>query len=367
HSTYSPHRKVMTLLNTIPEKSEPVSRDSKPRPKFRVAISGGGIAGSYLAVALSKYPDIHVNLYEAAERFTEVGAGLTVWGRTWAALSSIGVESTLRDVETASAATSPSCDGMKSAVRRCMMEKKVSEGLTDFSKYIDPVWTGRVAYRVLIPVERFPISVREDPNFVRPVKHIVRYCIADGSMMNVVGFVSQPELAETLYDSPWSTECETEEFINCYPEWEPEVLEMLKLADKPMKLAIHDLRPLPVYVSGNVALVGDAAHAMTPHQGTGAGQAIEDACVLASLLGHPSTTLDTLSCALKAYEEIRLPFANNVLMRSRLAGLLYEFNSECGDDYTAIHSILEHQFDWVDGDGVKQQIQKALTKMEDRK
>ncbi len=211
---------------------------------------------------------------------------------------------------------------MKSAVRRCMMEKKVSEGLTDFSKYIDPVWTGRVAYRVLIPVERFPISVREDPNFVRPVKvshdtlslrtftnalnclflnstaartryaliieswvlseyecslqHIVRYCIADGSMMNVVGFVSQPELAETLYDSPWSTKCETEEFINCYPEWEPEVLEMLKvcdgktmfnpisltlyskLADKPMKLAIHDLRPLPVYVSGNVALVGDA-------------------------------------------------------------------------------------------------------------
>lgn len=41
--------------------------------------------------------------------------------------------------------------------------------------------------------------------------------------------------------------------------------------------------PLPAYHRGRVAIVGDAAHAMTPHLGQGACQAIEDAVVLASL------------------------------------------------------------------------------------
>ncbi len=41
--------------------------------------------------------------------------------------------------------------------------------------------------------------------------------------------------------------------------------------------------PLPAYHHGRVALLGDAAHAMTPHLGQGACQAIEDAVVLASV------------------------------------------------------------------------------------
>jgi 2-polyprenyl-6-methoxyphenol hydroxylase-like FAD-dependent oxidoreductase len=45
--------------------------------------------------------------------------------------------------------------------------------------------------------------------------------------------------------------------------------------------------PLPAYHRGRVALLGDAAHAMTPHLGQGACQAIEDAVVLAG----PATDL----------------------------------------------------------------------------
>jgi len=43
--------------------------------------------------------------------------------------------------------------------------------------------------------------------------------------------------------------------------------------------------PLPAYHRGRVALLGDAAHAMTPHLGQGACQAIEDAVVLAGTAG----------------------------------------------------------------------------------
>ena len=46
-------------------------------------------------------------------------------------------------------------------------------------------------------------------------------------------------------------------------------------------------RPLPAYHRGRVALLGDAAHAMTPHLGQGACQAIEDAVVLAAVAATP--------------------------------------------------------------------------------
>jgi 2-polyprenyl-6-methoxyphenol hydroxylase-like FAD-dependent oxidoreductase len=56
--------------------------------------------------------------------------------------------------------------------------------------------------------------------------------------------------------------------------------------------------PLPAYHRGRVALVGDAAHAMTPHLGQGACQAIEDAVVLAAMAGT--------GAGLAAYTEARM-------------------------------------------------------------
>lgn len=61
------------------------------------------------------------------------------------------------------------CDGIKSVVRHAMMEKKVVEGLPDFSKYMEPVWTGSIAYRVLVPVDRLPNFIREDPQLTKPL------------------------------------------------------------------------------------------------------------------------------------------------------------------------------------------------------
>lgn len=66
---------------------------------------------------------------------------------------------------------------------------------------------------------------------------------------------------------------------------------------------IHDLDPLPTYVKGRVALLGDAAHAMSPDRGQGAGQSIEDAVLLAAaLMGEP-----TVDAALRGYDADRRP------------------------------------------------------------
>ena len=46
--------------------------------------SGGGPGGLSLAVVLGKYcDDVHVDLFESGPQFAEIGAGISVWKRTW--------------------------------------------------------------------------------------------------------------------------------------------------------------------------------------------------------------------------------------------------------------------------------------------
>ena len=61
--------------------------------------SGGGIAGVCLAIALQQYPNIQVDVYEAAETFKEIGAGVMVWGRSWSILKDLGLAHDMRQSE----------------------------------------------------------------------------------------------------------------------------------------------------------------------------------------------------------------------------------------------------------------------------
>jgi 2-polyprenyl-6-methoxyphenol hydroxylase-like FAD-dependent oxidoreductase len=87
--------------------------------------------------------------------------------------------------------------------------------------------------------------------------------------------------------------------------------------------------PLPAYHRGRVAILGDAAHAMTPHLGQGACQAIEDAIVLASVAGTgtPAETTPGTGAApdLAAYTSARLSrtrmVANGSYRATRLSGM----------------------------------------------
>ncbi|GGQ55257.1 FAD-dependent monooxygenase [Couchioplanes azureus] len=72
--------------------------------------------------------------------------------------------------------------------------------------------------------------------------------------------------------------------------------------------------PLTTYVKGRVALIGDAAHAMTPHLGQGANQALEDAVVLAAVADRPD--------GLARYDRERRPRSQQVAQASRRIGRL---------------------------------------------
>jgi len=99
---------------------------------------------------------------------------------------------------------------------------------------------------------------------------------------------------------------------------------------------------------------------MTPHQGAGAGQAIEDAYILARILGHPSITLDQIEDALLAYEKIRLPLANHVLNGSRDSGLMYELNASQGDDLQTLGPAIGRQWDWLKETTPDGELERAL-------
>ncbi|MFC4116974.1 FAD-dependent monooxygenase [Nonomuraea zeae] len=87
------------------------------------------------------------------------------------------------------------------------------------------------------------------------------------------------------------------------------------IAATPEQAVIHidicDLDPLPTYVHGRVALLGDAAHAMSPDRGQGAGQSLEDAVVLGAALadesGDESGGESTVETALRRYDAERRP------------------------------------------------------------
>lgn len=94
----------------------------------------------------------------------------------------------------------------------------------------------------------------------------------------MVTFVSEPEKNGTSYpNDDWVTECPQQELLDAYKDWEPEVERLLKVRfplmfiqrkcrndlaqqciERPTRWAIHHLDPLPFYVSGRVALLGDA-------------------------------------------------------------------------------------------------------------
>ncbi|MFB9235412.1 FAD-dependent monooxygenase [Plantactinospora siamensis] len=70
--------------------------------------------------------------------------------------------------------------------------------------------------------------------------------------------------------------------------------------------------PLPTYVRDRVVLLGDAAHAMTPHLGQGANQAIEDAVVLGAALSREAD----VPTALIGYDRQRRPRTQEVVAAS---------------------------------------------------
>lgn len=111
-----------------------------------------------------------------------------------------------------------------------------------------------------------------------------------------------------------------------YRGWHAPIPQVLA-ATPPQALLRHDIyhlqTPLHRFVAGRVALLGDAAHALTPDLGQGACLALEDAVTLAVAIGGQAD----VAAALAAYDQARRPRTQRLVRASWTAGRIAQWRN----------------------------------------
>lgn len=393
---------------------------------FRIAIVGGGIGGLACALFVHHHctsspisPPIHIDVYEQASQYKEIGAGVGVGINAARLLHKIGigdrlnaiaghrtgiwisfrrfdtsedivtmpvndsqtvrqapcartdlldllretveereaatlhvkkhcksveeksdiVNITFHDGTTASANLVIACDGIHSSVR--------SQFVPDNRAY-----SGQIAYRGVIPISS--LSAWPFPSYsvawLAKHRHFLVFPISGNEKLNIVAFITKSEREVADVKESWTSTCDRKEVEESFEGFDKTVQEVISLMpEQPSKWKLNDRPPLDKwhYMDGKVILLGDAAHAMLPHLGAGAGQAMEDGWILGRslaeyLAGRPaseaslvlnagsthSSHFQSLSSTAQLYQSVRLPRANKTQATSRAAGNTYEMQTE---------------------------------------
>jgi salicylate hydroxylase len=197
------------------------------------------------------------------------------------------------------------CDGIRSTVRARLFGTE------------DPRFTGYVAWRGLVPMERLSASlvVPDSAVWIGPGHFLTRYKIRRGELLNYIAIARTNGWVE----EGWSVRSTVDALLAEFRDFEPTARSILMATppDQCFRWGIFDRDPLPVWSTGRVTLLGDAAHPTTPFLGQGAAMALEDALVLARAIVAAGSVAE----ALARYEKARVTRANGVLVASRENGL----------------------------------------------
>ncbi|KAF2219937.1 hypothetical protein BDZ85DRAFT_36901 [Elsinoe ampelina] len=234
------------------------------------------------------------------------------------------------------------CDGIKSRGRQLL--------LGETHPAANAVFSGKYAYRGLIPMDEAARLLgdeiaRNAQMFFGHGGHILTFPVEQGRTMNVVAFGTADEWS----DERWVKEVTREEMQRDFGDnWVDAARDVINLMRKPDVWALFEFPDAPTYTKGLVCLLGDAAHASTPHQGAGAGMAIEDALVMSCLFEGVERTPEGIKAVFEVYDEVRRPRTQRVVRTSREAGLCYDFMLEgVGDDLEKVRRDLEKRWEWI--------------------
>lgn len=119
------------------------------------------------------------------------------------------------------------------------------------------------------------------------------------------------------------------------------------------------------YANGRVCIAGDAAHATTPWQGAGAGQAFEDALILSTLLGEIKSPSE-IDHAFQAYSAVRRERGQRVIDSSRGTGQIFcGQNPEAGLEPDKMLGLLAPRWVFLEGIDFVAYKKEALAKMKE--
>ncbi len=345
--------------------------------KNRILIVGGGIAGMCTAIELRKR-NHHVDLVELDPEWCVYGAGITLSGPTLRALTDIGVIDEIMalgwcadgldllapdgtpvgEIPTPRLSTTrPDVPGgggiMRPELARILREQTMRSGtavrcgtsfetikqdgrgvtvvctdgredrydlligadglMSDVRKAIfpnaaEPTYTGQACWRAVVPR---PADIR---NATMSMGREVKAGINPISKEEMYLYVTERrETAEFIDEQQWPEELRKvlKEFGGLIGEIRDGLGPHSRIIYRPF-FAV--LQPRPWYQQ-RVVLVGDAAHATTPHLASGAGIGIEDALVLGQELektGDIDAALESFTE--RRYERCRLVVENSIAL-----------------------------------------------------
>ncbi|WP_200834278.1 FAD-dependent monooxygenase [Amycolatopsis alkalitolerans] len=190
-------------------------------------------------------------------------------------------------------------DGLHSTIRTTLLPA-----------YPGPAYAGYVVWRGIVPAERAAALEQ----------HAVTETWGRGQRFGIVPLTDGRTYWFAAASAPAGTHTDDElaGLQTRYRDWHRPIPELLA-ATPPAAVLRHDIyylrQPLPTYVANRVALLGDAAHAMTPDLGQGACLALEDAATLAGFAREPD-----IDAALRRYDHARRPRTQRLVRESARIG-----------------------------------------------
>ena len=264
-----------------------------------------------------------------------MGAKVTGYGRNADGTVSVAIANADGTTATQVASLLIGADGIHSAVRAQMHPTQ------------PPIhWGGAIMWRGVTRAR----PIRSGSSFVGLGTHkhrIVFYPISHPDPDTGLALINW--IAEVTYDqadekqlSGWFRQVTVDSFLQHFKDWKWDWLDvpaLLKGGEIAFENPMIDRDPVPTWVDGSVALMGDAAHAMYPTGSNGASQAIIDARVLGAVMFEHGPT----PAALAAYDARLCGPVSKLILRNRGAGpfgLLNLVDERCGGVFDDIDAVI---------------------------
>jgi len=245
------------------------------------------------------------------------------------------------------------CDGIRSRVRNYVCGPEIQ------AKY-----AGECALRAMVPGNEAIQALGEELALNSQLYcgyggYAVTYPVEHGKFINMVAMPQDGPSKSIWNHEEWTVPTNAEEIREKFKGWYPPLIDLIARHHLPTKWALFVLQHDAPYFKNRVCLLGDSAHATTPHMGAGAGMAMEDAYILSHLIAAVGSTND-IEKAFRAYDALRRPRTQGCIKRSMDAALVYDFMvEEICDDMLKIEERLDCSFEWLWHEDLERQLQSA--------
>jgi salicylate hydroxylase len=251
------------------------------------------------------------------------------------------------------------------------------------------VFAGEYAYRRLVSREEADAILGPDLAgsgniFCGYGGYVTTYPVGSGGNSQGGSFVNVVAIRQARdTDSPWPTQdappdeqhpqpprpqlllpCTCTSMLSDFSSFGVPILRLLSSIPSLHRWALCHCPAAPTYFHGRLCLLGDAAHGTTPHQGTGAGLAAEDAFLISHLLAQVQHS-DEVTSTLRAFDALQRERGNRLVASSREASRVFSFeDAALGDDLEKVGEDLRERHSWIWEVDLRGRLEEGVKVME---